>query len=376
MKRTLINTAVLGSILGASLAHAGGWDRSGQDTSIILKEGNLLEVTSVTVKPSVTGTYIASTGSTGTGSTANGVPSYSMTNLGFRTEVADGVSIALIQDTPFGAEVDWEGAAGVGFGGIKAKINSSATSVLGSYDVENLTIYGGLKNQSFSATAANPLVGGYTVESTTDSSIGYIVGAGIENPEIAMKVALTYSSKVKHDVMVTEAAPLAGVTGPAVSAMTAYTPASINLNFQTGVAEGTLIFGSIRHAKWTQTDVRPDVYAAVTLAATGTAKSLKKFEKDTTSYSLGVARKFTDHWVGTFTYGFEKKLGGDASPLGPTDGYNKMGLAATYTGDQAVVTVGMQKVNMGDTVAVAGLNSASMTGNSSLVTAVKVAYKF
>ncbi len=39
------------------MAQAGGWDRSGQDTSIILKDGNLLEITSVSVNPKVTGTY-------------------------------------------------------------------------------------------------------------------------------------------------------------------------------------------------------------------------------------------------------------------------------------------------------------------------------
>ena len=372
MKRTLINMAVLGSILGASMAHAGGWDRSGQDTSIILKEGNLLEVTSVTVKPSVTGTYTAGTG---TGSIANGVPSYSMTNVGFRTQVADGISIALIQDTPFGAEVDWDGTAGVGFGGIKAKINSSATSILGSYDIDNVTIYGGLKNQSFSATATNPLVGGYSISSTTDSSMGYIFGAAIENPEIAMKVALTFSSKVKHDVTVTETAPLGGYSGNHVSSLSAYTPESINLDFQTGIAENTLLFGSIRSVKWTQTELRPNVYAAVT-DLLGPALSLKKFDDNTVSYSLGLGRKLNDQWSGAVSYGFEKKLGGDGSPLGPTDGYNKLGLGATYTGEQAVVTVGMQKVNMGDTNAVAGANEASMTNNSSLVTAVKVAYKF
>lgn len=57
MKRTLINIAILSTILGTGMAQAGGWDRSGQDTSIILKEGNLLEVTSVSVKPNITGTY-------------------------------------------------------------------------------------------------------------------------------------------------------------------------------------------------------------------------------------------------------------------------------------------------------------------------------
>ena len=373
MKRTLISFAVLGTILGAGMAQAGGWDRSGQDTSIILKEGNLLEVLSVTVKPSVTGTYNSGSGS-GTGAIANGVPSYSMTNLALRTEISDGLSLAIIQDTPFGAEVDWAGTAGVGFGGIKAKIESSATTLLVGYDIDNVTIYGGLKNQSFSASATNPLVAGYSVTSTTDTSIGYVVGAAIEKPEIAMRVALTFSSKVGHDVVVTEAAPVISAAARD-NPLSADTPESLNLDFQTGIAENTLLFGSIRYVKWTQTDLKPALYAYVT-GLGGPEKSLKKFDDNTVSYSLGLGRKFTDQWSGAVTYGTEAKLGGDGSPLGPTDGYSKMGLGITYTGDEATVTLGMQKVNMGDTNAVAASNYASMTGNTSLVTAVKVGYKF
>ena len=373
MKRTLINIAILSTILGAGMAQAGGWDRSGQDTSIILKDGNLLEITSVSVKPSVTGTYNAGSAS-GTGAIANGVPSYSMTNLAFRTEISDDLSLAIIQDTPFGAEVNWAGTAGVGFGGIKAKIESSATTFLVGYDVDNVTVFGGLKNQSFSASATNPLVGGYTVTSTTDTSIGYVVGAAIEKPEIAMRVALTFSSKVGHDVVVTEAALGVGASARD-NPLSADTPESLNLDFQTGIAENTLLFGSIRYVKWAQTDLKPALYAYVT-GLGGPEKSLKKFDDNTVSYSLGLGRKFTDQWSGAVTYGTEAKLGGDGSPLGPTDGYSKMGVGITYTGDQAVVTLGMQKVNMGDTNAVAASNSASMTGNTSLVTAVKVGYKF
>jgi len=58
MKRTLISFAVLGTILGAAGAQAGGMDRSGQDTSIIFKDGNVFEVTSISVKPSVSGTNL------------------------------------------------------------------------------------------------------------------------------------------------------------------------------------------------------------------------------------------------------------------------------------------------------------------------------
>ena len=363
MKRTLINIAILSTILGTGMAQAGGWDRSGQDTSIILKEGNLLEVTSVSVTPKVTGTYAT----TPIGATTGEVlPNYSFTTMGFRTDISDNMALAIIQDTPFGAEVSWTGG---GYNGVKAKVSSSATTLLMSYDLDNVTVYGGLKNQSFEASATVlPSVMAYSITSTPDTSLGYVLGAAIENPEIAMRVALTYHSAVKHDVAVVETSPYGANKA---STLSAKTPSSFNLDFQTGIAENTLLFGTIRSVNWTQTLLRPTEYAKYT-----GSPSLKEFTQDTVSYSLGLGRKFTDQWSGAVTYGTEAKLGGDGSPLGPTDGYSKMGLGITYTGDEATVTLGMQKVNMGDTNAVAASNSASMTGNTSLVTAVKVGYKF
>jgi long-subunit fatty acid transport protein len=365
MKRTLINIAILSTILGTGMAQAGGWDRSGQDTSIILKDGNLLEVTSVSVNPNVTGTYTAG----GSGATGEALPNYSFTTFGFRTVINDNMSLAIIQDNPFGAEVSWTDGA---YDGIKAEINTSATTLLMSYDVDNITLYGGLKNQSFDASAkVLPSALGYTITSTADSSLGYVIGAAIEKPEIAMRVALTFHSKIKHDVPIVENSVYPDTTDLSTT-LSAETPESFNLDFQTGVAENTLLFGTIRHVKWTQTLLNPPGYA---LHPGG---NLKDFTSNTTSYSLGLGRKFSDYWSGAVTYGTESAEGTAGGPLGPTDGYKKMGIGVTYTGEQASVTLGMQKVNLGDTSAEAasGFYKAAMTGNTATVTAIKMAYKF
>ena len=354
MKRTLLSFAVLGTMLATGMAQAGGWDRSGQDTSIILKEGSLLEVTSVSVKPKVTGTWIADSTSTD-----DVTPNYSFTTVGFRTDISDNFALAVIQDSPFGAEVNWT-TTGDAYSGTKATIKSSATTVLMSYDIDNVTVYGGLKNQSFSAEAAVPAAG-YTIKSGTDQSLGYVFGAAVERPEIAMRVALTYHSKVSHDVSIVETT--SGTTH-AATILSAKTPESFNLDFQTGVAENTLLFGTIRRVKWTQTLLDPPQYPAAT--------PLKKFTQDTTSYTLGLGRKFSDHWSGAVTYGTESAEGVVGSALGPTDGYKKLGLGVTYTGEQANITLGMQKVNMGDIT----MLGATMSGNTALVTAIKVGYKF
>jgi len=363
MKRTLINIAILSTILGTGMAQAGGWDRSGQDTSIILKEGNLLEVSSVSVAPKITGTYLGTNVATG-----KVAPDYSFTNIAFRSQINDDVSIALIQDEPFGAAVDWTDSSGA-YSPVEATIKSSATTVLMGYDFDNITVYGGLKNQSFQAEATTPIVGAspaYNITSTADSSLGYVLGAAFERPEIALKLALTFSSKVSHQVPISE--KLTAGSAPVASILQADTPSSINFDFQTGIAADTLLFGSVRSVKWTQTDLRPNVY----VGAHASEASLKKFTTDPITYNLGVARKFSDKWAGAFTYGTEASEGGTSGPLGPTDGFSKMGVAVSYSADKADITLAMQKVNNGDTT----MTYASMADNTTTVTVVKVAYKF
>jgi len=349
MKRTLLSFAVLGTILTTGMVQAGGFDRTGQDTSIMLKEGSMVEITSVSVNPKITGAY-----TTGGASTGEVAPSYSFVNLAFRTDISDNMAIAIIQDEPFGADVSWTAGA---YNGTKAKVKSSATTLLTSYDLDSVTIYGGLKNQSLEATAAVPAAG-YTITSTADSSLGYVFGAAIENPEIAMKLSLTYHSKINHDISVVE--------GAASSTLKTTTPESFNLDFQTGIAENTLLFGSVRQVKWTQMALCPAVYKAATTAC------LKEFKSNTTSYTLGVGRKFSDSWSGAVTYGKESAGNDKPSVLAPTNGYTKMGFGVTYTGAQANITLGMQKVNNGD----ASATGVKLTGNTSVVTAIKIGYKF
>ena len=232
--------------------------------------------------------------------------------------------------------------------------------------MDKVTVYGGLKNQSLKASATNPLVNAYTITSTADSSLGYVFGAAIENPETAMRVALTYHSKINHDIAIVE--NYTGISATA-STLKVSTPESFNLDFQTGIAANTLLFGTIRQAKWTQMSLCPAQYKA----ATGVC--LKEFKNNVTSYTLGVGRKFSDHWSGAFTYGREASNDDKVSALSPANGYNKMGLGVTYTGEQAVVTLGMQKINNGN-VAKTSAIAFDMSNNTTLVTALKVGFKF
>jgi len=376
MKNKLIKYAVLGAMIGSSAVQA-GFDRSGQSTAIILADGNVVEIVSAKIAPKVTGAYTESAALLGIASgdtTGDVTPSFSSTSMGLRLGITDSIAIALIHDSPFGADLEWA-KTGKLYTGVKAQMKSNATTALLSKSMGGATVYGGLKNQSLSVTASVPFVSSYTIDTGSDTSLGYVVGGAFQKPEIALKVALTYHTKIKHDYTVTETSAAMGTN---TSALSVSTPSSINLDFQTGIMANTLVFGSIRKANWSETEATPGNYKTLTAAAGG--KSLLEKGTDTTTYSVGLGRKLNETWSVAATYGYEKGLSATTGPLTVTDGFNSYGFGATYTADKVSVTLGVKKINFGDqkvkTITAAGTSAATMSSNSSLVTALKVAYKF
>ena len=78
------------------------------------------------------------------------------------------------------------------------------TGVL-AYDVTpNVKVYGGLRAQLLEAKAAVSFVSNYSVDAENKWGYGYLLGAAYERPEIALRVALTYYSKISYDLSTAE----------------------------------------------------------------------------------------------------------------------------------------------------------------------------
>ena len=93
---------------------------------------------------------------------------------------------------------------------------------------------------------------------------------------------------------------------------------------QTGVAQDTLVFGSIRWVKWSEFLVDNAVFPIDT--GTGTVPLVEV--EDTTTYTIGVGRKFTENWSGALSFLYESREGDTVSPLAPTNGRKGVTLAA------------------------------------------------
>ncbi|MCB2128601.1 MAG: hypothetical protein KDE03_05865 [Rhodobacteraceae bacterium] len=363
MVRGLTTASVLA--LGATSALAGGVDRSGQSVGVIFEQGNYIEFSLGTVSPSVSGTAIAGLGGASSGDMAG---DYAQLGLAYKQTLANGLEAAIIYDQPFGANVDYPVGTGYYAQGSTAVLKTHAiTGVLKYKMPSNLSVYGGLRYQTIEANASIPFVAGYTAQGDRDGGVGYLVGAAWEKPEIALRVALTYNSKIKHEVATTEAGP-----GSLVSTTDIETPQSVNLDFQSGIAANTLLFGSIRWVEWSAFDITPALY----LGATG--GSLVSYADDTISYSLGIGRKFNENWSGAITVGYEKSNGGYASNLGPTDGYKSIGIGATYTKDNMKITGGVRYVDIGDAQTQLGgfTPSANFNNNHALGVGMRVGFSF
>ena len=352
MKKVLSAGAAL--LLTTSIAQAGGLDRSGQGVGIIFEEGNVVQLSFGYVKPEVSGETVNAVGMAPVGETSgNMAAAYSQFAGGVKYGVNSQVDVALIFDQPFGANVDYSDNSALYYAGATtAEVSSTAITALARYKIdENYSVHGGLRYQSIEATIGLPAVGSYTLEGESSSGTGIVVGAAYEIPDIALRVSLTYSSSITHDMPSTEncAAP-APFCDNAESTTTFKSPESLNLDFQTGIAEDTLLFGSIRYAKWTQFDFAPATYKTITgtVGDPNDGNSLQSYDEDTFAYSLGVGRRLSDAFSGAVSIGYEAAQGGFSGNLGPTDGNVSFGLGGTYTTGDTKVTAGIRYIMLGD----------------------------
>jgi long-chain fatty acid transport protein len=366
-----ILTALGALALTTTAAQAGGIDRSGQGIGALFEKGDYMELSFGYVSPSVSGHDVPAFGGGASGDVA---ASYLQLGMSVKTDLSEKLSAAVIMDQPFGADVLY-GSTSVALGGTSAVAQSTALTALLRYKLDNgVSFHGGLRMQKSSAHVdlrglAYGGLNGYSVDMKQDTGTGYAVGVAYEKPEIALRVALTYNSAITHEFATVET-----VRGSTVAATPTEvnTPQSINLDFQSGVAKNTLVFGSIRWVDWSKFLLEP---AFFTPRAGGGLISLD----DTITYSLGVGRKFNDHWSGALSVSYENAGDPLVSPLAPTNGRLGVTIAGIYTKDNMKITTGINFTKLGDAMPETGtpdVARANFSGNTAIGIGIKIGYTF
>ncbi len=333
MKKT---TALAASLaVSATGAFAGGMDRSGQSIAPLFEEGTYVELSFGSISPDVSGLL--------GGALSSGDMTESYLRLGgaYKRDLTDSLSMALIIDEPYGADVDYGNAdVGYTFAGATATVDTTAiTGILRYKFADRYSVYGGLRILQSSGEVYLPeipqLAPEYALDTSKETDLGYLVGVSYEIPDIALRASLTYNSEIDIDFDTTET--LTGI-GTFQGDMAVTMPKSVNFDFQTGIAADTLLMFSARWAEWTSTDITPDYY-----------DTLVSYDDDVWSYSLGVGRRFTDKLSGSIAVGYEPSSGAPTGNLGPTDGYKSITAGLKYQiTDQTAISGGASYVWIGD----------------------------
>ncbi|MGR3419776.1 MAG: OmpP1/FadL family transporter [Paracoccus sp. (in: a-proteobacteria)] len=383
MKIALSGMAAL--MLGAAPLMAGGIERAPQSLVPLFEGGNYAELSFGGVDPTVEGTDVAGFP---LGDVAQG---YGFAGLAYKHQFTPNLSGAIIFEQPFGADIRYPSFADGGsllLGDTLARVDSTTFTALARYKFQNnFSMHGGFRGSRadgevrLNGLAYGPL-SGYAVDLDADTGIGYVAGVAWERPDIAARVSLTYNSEIEHDFDTTESGPLIDPDGPgpapalplldASSSTTVSTPESWNLDFQTGVAADTLVFGSIRWVEWSAFRVDPQQLVAVTGAG------LVELE-NTTTYTLGVGRAFTAAWSGSASFTFEKEGDDLVSPLAPTNGRKGITLAAIYSQGPIKVTTGINYTRLGDASPETGtpdVQRASTEDGDAWGVGVRIGYHF
>ncbi|MTH99624.1 OmpP1/FadL family transporter [Roseibium sp. RKSG952] len=372
MKKALLQACAV--CVGATAVQAGGLDRSGQGVNILFEEGSVVQFRLGYADPKVSGEQNGV-------SSGNVAKSFFTPHLAYKHSFNDKLDFALIYDEPYGADVEYPSNYPLsqnplaGFGGrtdvLRAKADVDAITALVRYKFDGgFSAIGGVRAQRAKATVSVPVVAGYQFDSGSEIDFGYVVGVAWERADIAARVALTYNSKITHDFDSTESlnqrpppvpAPIVTTQSPTE----VVTPQSVNLDFQTGVAPKTLLFGSIRWVDWPQTVLAPPVYTAAA------RQNLVDYADDTFTYTLGLGYKFTEEFSGAVSAGYETSSGSLVSNLGPTDGFWSFGVGGTYTFEQAQISGGIRYTDIGDATTTTG---GRFTGNSAWSVGLQVTY--
>ena len=359
MKRILMTTAAFG--LAAGMAQAGGVERSHSPYAILWEKGNYAELSFGHVAPKVSG-------SVGGGLVQSGDMSddYTQFGLGVKYAINDRLDVAVVLDQPIGADIAYPAGTGYPLAGSTGTIDSTAITALARYKFDGgFSVHGGIKAER--AKGAVALSSGYTMTTSTETDVGYLIGAAYEKPEIALRVALTYQSAIKHDFEATENIIPAGPTP-----FTTEVPQSVTLDFQSGVAKDTLVFGSIRWRDWSEFEIRPIGFDGLPPPGGG---ALVDYAKDTVTWTLGVGRRFNENWSGAISFGYEDSNGFTTGNLGPHDGMKSITLGGTYTKDNMKITAGVSYIKVGDATTNPPI-SGRFTGNEAVGFGMKIGYSF
>ena len=382
------------SLLIATQSYAGGWEASALDTGFMYKDGNYGELSYASFDYDVKATALKAPGGTASNITEkNIVKDQNRTVFSFKTSVSD-FTLGLSSFTSTAMKLNGSGStyySGNGTAIPSADAEISTLAFVSKYSFsENFDVLLGVNQNTLAASTATTSRGTYKISGK--SGTGEIYGVAYSKPEIALRVELLAQPKAKMTTSTnyvpspygvgTIAAALAGgdsactvvPAGGVNFNSTLNRPETYTLNLQTGIAENTLLIGSIHKTNWSKAQI--DVPTGCSASATGS-----KFT-DTTTTKVGVGRKLSDNWSVLASY--QQETGGNkttTSLFTVNNGYQSINLGVSYTVENITISGGYSYTDVGDisvVIPVSGTDTtfATYKNNSASALGLKVGVSF
>lgn len=185
---------------------------------------------------------------------------------------------------------------------------------------------------------------------------GAILGVAYEIPDIALRVALSWQSEIEHSFGTSETIAGLGVNvGNGTTKVTM--PQVVALDFQSGIAPGTLVFGQVKWTEWSKWEVRTPEYEQAT------GGNVTGFTDDVTTWRLGIGRQFNEDLSGFAQITYEAQTGSIQSRLSPRDGVVSLGVGGQYKMDNITLRGGLEYAWVGDAEDASGVK---FEGNTAL----------
>ena len=382
-------SAVTAVLAGSGVAVAGGIEFDRLPMSMMFETGNYVSLAYRSTSIDASDNVYSPNGSMYL-TTSTITPS-------FKYQVNDKISVGLTRYQSANVNLSYVGNGGpftgVTFNQLNAALPAIAlpepnlnltahtTALIAGYTInDRISVLAGLKRTEAEASGdiiSNPY-GEFVAGKGTDNS--YVVGASFSKPEIALRVTAYYESRVDITHPMSATGTVAGVNLLAGAGTFANTtsalPETLTIDFQTGIAADTLLYGSIKRAMWSNAHIF--MYDAPTTAATSVLTMAQKTtHTNSTTLNLGLGRKLTDKWAISASVNYEKGTAATGtSLLTTTNGQKGITLGGKFTNGQMTVTGGVNYTQLGDKTVTSLAGAGNFTNNSSTTIGLKVGYNF
>ncbi|MEQ8479062.1 MAG: outer membrane protein transport protein [Hoeflea sp.] len=288
--------------------------------------------------------------------------------LGLKVGVTDDLACLGTYSEPFGAAADYGtgnaySASTVAFSietrdlgltcsyrfaGMQLGVGQSFFRIIGGVSYQELDGFQSRQRFLDFANLGVAAVGGVTNTSGLGTftvggdSVGYRLGAAFEIPDIAFRALLMYSSKYEYDLSGNQnntgfGAVIPG-TGIVPITMNTEIPQSLEFKVQSGIAAGTLAFGSIKWQQWSRLGIIPVNGGRSPVDGQPTSLSFDPVYRDGWTVTGGLGRQFNESLSGSIALTWDR--GTSTTTGSQTDTWTVSGGVAHEFSENAELRVG------------------------------------